>query len=101
MASIYKTSHRAHLFHFYTLLLELSFLHTHLPSLYLFPSENEQLFGLNNRSANLTNGDGSDEEKGEGAEVVDAGDGGDLIEVNAISIAKLCLEHIGREVGLE
>ena len=32
--------------------------------------------------------------------MVDAGDGGDLIEVNARDIAKRCLELIGMEFGL-
>ncbi len=87
LVTAYTTSRRAPLLHFYPILLELSFLRTTLPSMWIFPSEHARLFSLP-QLENEPNG------------VFDAGDGGDLIEVNARDIARRCLELIGKEMGL-
>ncbi|WWD20641.1 hypothetical protein CI109_105117 [Kwoniella shandongensis] len=87
LAAVYKTSSRSHLFHFYPLLLEFSFIQNQMPSMWIFPSEQAKLFDLPSLS------------QGENDEV-DAGDGGDLIEVNARELARRCLELIGVEMGL-
>ncbi|WRT70613.1 uncharacterized protein IL334_007611 [Kwoniella shivajii] len=105
LSGIYKTSPRSHLFHFYPLLLQFSFL-PHTPSMWIFPSEHAQLF------ASPHVGQGNDEDVGNNSQEagavdtqgeedqVSAGDGGDLIEVNAGELARRCLELIGEEMGL-
>lgn len=68
-------------------MLELSFSRSTLPSMWIFPTEHAELFNL----------PPPQEEPGG---TVDAGDGGDLIEVNAKDIARRCLELIGEEMRL-
>ena len=55
--------------------------------MWIFPAEHARLFGIQTAGTEL---DG----------VMDAGDGGDLIEVNAKDISRRCLEIIGEEFGL-
>lgn len=108
-----KTSDRAHLLHFYPLLLELGFLAGHLPSMWIFPSEYRTLLSLSLAGGTDLSDDspearvnGMSESEREGAESkesdgqVDAGDGGDLIEVSARDIARRCLELLGEDLGL-
>ncbi|WWC65124.1 uncharacterized protein I303_107738 [Kwoniella dejecticola CBS 10117] len=104
LAAIYEKSSRSHLFHFYPSLLQFSFL-PHTPSMWIFPSEHAHLFGSPTHppnghqdldSNNIQNGANGDIDEQE----IDAGDGGDLIEVNAGELAKRCLELIGEELGL-
>lgn len=90
LSTAYTTSSRAHLFHFYPLLLELSFSRCPLPSMWVFPAEHAKLFSLP---------EPNDQANGEIGEV-DAGDGCGLIEVNARDITRRCLELIGEEMGL-
>ncbi|WVW80931.1 hypothetical protein I302_102922 [Kwoniella bestiolae CBS 10118] len=100
LSAIYKTSTRSHLFHFYKMLLQFSFL-PHTPSMWIFPSEHSLLFGLPLRGredSQIRNDDG--QEINEDEERVNAGDGGDLIEVSAGELARRCLELIGEEMGL-
>lgn len=66
--------------------------------MWLFPSEHAQLFELPE-----TNGENRDEATGKEektSEVLDAGDGGDLFEVNARDLTRRCLELVGEELGL-
>ncbi|ORY29654.1 guanine nucleotide exchange factor in Golgi transport N-terminal-domain-containing protein [Naematelia encephala] len=98
LSMVYETSSRPHLFHLYPLLLELSFLSTPLPSMWMFPSEQARLFGLVLPAAEM-NGNGSGSENGE-EEQVNAGDGGDLIEVNARDLVRRCLVLVGEEMGV-
>ena len=85
-----QQSSRAHLFRFYPLLLEVAFLRGYVPSMWLFPDEHAKVFGI--PTANGT----SDTEE----DVMDAGDGGDLVEVSAKDLARRCLEVISGEMGL-
>jgi hypothetical protein len=55
--------------------------------MWIFPAEHARLFGL-------------PRPEDESNAVVDAGDGGDLIEVNAKDLSRRCLELIGEELGL-
>ncbi|WWC92223.1 uncharacterized protein L201_007177 [Kwoniella dendrophila CBS 6074] len=112
LAGIYRTSSRAHLFHFYPLLLQFSFL-PNTPSMWIFPSEHAHLFGLplpnitKDQSSQLIDHDNTiegqpaDETPNEEEDSqVNAGDGGDLIEVSAGELARRCLELLGEEMGL-
>lgn len=58
--------------------------------MWLFPDEHAKVFGI--PTANGT----SDTEE----DVMDAGDGGDLVEVSAKDLARRCLEVISGEMGL-
>ncbi|WVQ85868.1 hypothetical protein IAT38_008036 [Cryptococcus sp. DSM 104549] len=101
LASVYKVSPRSHLLQFYPILLEFSFIQSHMPSMWIFPSEQAQLFGHHEQPA-----DGEDfgetRQKGENGreEGLDAGNGEYLVEVNARELARRCLELIGSELGL-
>jgi hypothetical protein len=55
--------------------------------MWIFPSEQAELYGVPPPEVN------SDQSE------LDAGDGGDLIEVNARDLARRCLELIGKELG--
>jgi hypothetical protein len=110
------------------MLLDLSFVRCPLPSMWVFPSEQARLFGryptsdpssqmgtsvdgedtLRNStgSTGSVEGSGSSGPSGASGESqshaeISAGDGGDLIEVNARDIARRCLEVIGEEMGLQ
>lgn len=85
LAQAAAASPRAHLFKYYSLLLELAFVPAHLPSMWVLPSEHVLLF---------TN----DEETCD--EAVNTGDGAELIEVSARDLARRCLELVGVELGL-
>jgi len=104
MASAIKTSERALLFRFYPLLLEVAFLQDHVPSMWIFPNEHARLYDLQlpDAQTNETTAEKSGEEGGrdrvEG--MINAGDGGDLIEVTARDLARRCLEIVGEEMGL-
>jgi hypothetical protein len=104
LASAIKTSERALLFRFYPLLLEVAFLQAHVPSMWMFPDEHAKLYDLPSLT-HQTNG-GSEDNATEDDDVVrvdgviDAGDGGDLIEVTARDLARRCLEIVGEEMGL-
>ncbi|KAK4688854.1 hypothetical protein P7C73_g1265, partial [Tremellales sp. Uapishka_1] len=87
-----QDSTRSHLLLFYSLLLQISFLRTTLPTMWIFPSEYSVLFGQ--PLPEVENRDSFDEIN------IDAGDGGDLLEINARDIARRCLELIGEEMGL-
>lgn len=67
-----------------------------MPSMWVFPDERRQIFeGVKDEehpNGVVANGDG---EKG-----IDAGDGGDLIEISGRDLARRCLELIGEEIGL-
>ena len=111
----FRLSPRAHLFQFYTILLRLSFLRSPLPSMWMFPSEHAQLFDSKEQSEGseryfevaepsmahsaVVNGT-VDENVRAAAPELDAGDGGELIEVGARDMAKRCLELIGEELGM-
>ncbi|OCF58554.1 hypothetical protein L486_04587 [Kwoniella mangroviensis CBS 10435] len=102
LSAIYKTSPRSHLFHLYPLLLQFSFL-SHTPSMWIFPSEHSQLFGLSPRESQEEpeSSPARGEERHEDEEQqMNAGDGGDLIEVSAGQLARRCLELIGKESGM-
>jgi hypothetical protein len=104
LVNAYETSPRAHLFHFYPVLLEMSFTRCRLPSMWIFPAEHAKLFGLPEESTGAdveADGDGDGEDGQSGKNGVSAGDGADLIEVNARDIARRCLELIGEEMGLK
>lgn len=106
MTNAIKTSERALLFRFYPLLLEVAFLNGHMPSMWMFPDEHAKLYDLplvnrlvdgeGETEAGAGQADGVDKEGG----VIDAGDGGDLIEVTARDLARRCLEIVGEEMGL-
>jgi len=103
----YRTSPRAHLFHFYPLLLQISFLRGCIPSMWIFPSEHARLFAsipVDADEDGVREGEKAESpDGGEGAmdgNGVNAGDGGDLIEVSARDLARRCLELIGEEMGL-
>ncbi|RXK40656.1 hypothetical protein M231_02113 [Tremella mesenterica] len=114
LQTAYSTSSRAHLFHFYPLLLELCFFIVPLPSMWIFPSEHAQLMSLTPESStsrrpsheSRVEPDGSGYDGGETqlsqsrSEVIDAGNGEDLVEINARDIARRCLELVGEEMGL-
>ncbi|KAK8850458.1 hypothetical protein IAR55_004376 [Kwoniella newhampshirensis] len=89
LATVYKTSARSHLFYFYPILLEFSFIQNQMPSMWIFPSEQAKLFDLPDR-----------EDFPDGEEQLNAGDGGNLIEVTAKELARRSLELIGVEMGL-
>ncbi|WWC72496.1 uncharacterized protein I206_106458 [Kwoniella pini CBS 10737] len=109
LSAIYKNSTKSHLFHFYPLLLNFSFL-PYTPSMWIFPSEHAHLFGLdpsielNDNSVLITTENEERETNGKDEDDddqhINAGDGRDLIEVNASELAKRCLELIGEELGL-
>ncbi|ORX41097.1 guanine nucleotide exchange factor in Golgi transport N-terminal-domain-containing protein [Kockovaella imperatae] len=107
-AHSFGSSTRAHLFHFYPLFLELAFLRSPLPSMWLFPSERSTLYEQQSPTADQANGEfkSSAPGKGDGGvdqsemQGLDAGDGGELIEVGAREIARRCLELIGQEMGI-
>ncbi|WVF67919.1 hypothetical protein IAT40_002681 [Kwoniella sp. CBS 6097] len=105
LSAIYNASTRWHLFYFYPLLLEFSFIPSPTPSMWIFPSEHAELFGLPapvptlSLSLSASTSHAAAGELSEG-EQVDAGDGGDLIEVNAKDLARRCLELIGEEMGM-
>lgn len=95
-----------------------------MPSMWLFPSERTQIFestaadgsqakhgatvnGVGHQGADvaagLSTGQEDDEildRAGQDEALVNAGDGADLIEVNAVDIARRCLELVGEEIGL-
>ncbi|WWC98642.1 hypothetical protein V866_005535 [Kwoniella sp. B9012] len=102
LSAIYKTSSRSHLFHFYPLLLQFSFL-PHTPSMWIFPSEHSQLFGLPPREfqeeAQPPPEEGEESHEDE-VQQVNAGDGGNLIKVSAGQLARRCLELVGEEMGM-
>lgn len=127
LAAAVRTSPLALLFSFYPLLLEIAFLPGHAPSMWMFPDEHAKLYAprdhlpqvapvTNDMSA--ANGDSSDSLAPSAAEskdlndsaasngvdmsddVIDAGDGADLIEVTARDLARRCLELVGEEMGL-
>ena len=101
----FGSSTRGHLFHFYSVLLDLAFLRAPLPSMWMFPSEHATLFGLTietqvpDTGAERAAQEGSSTEANGGPEL-DAGDGDELIEVGARDMAKRCLELIGEEMGI-
>ncbi|WVQ95482.1 hypothetical protein IAU59_002579 [Kwoniella sp. CBS 9459] len=105
LSVIYDTSSRWHLFYFYPLLLQFSFIASPTPSMWIFPSEHSELFGLSAPSSlspssstpGLSTVQPFNEEENE---EVNAGDGGDLIEVTAKDLARRCLELIGEEMGM-
>ncbi|WVO17542.1 hypothetical protein L204_105237 [Cryptococcus depauperatus] len=96
LTTAYNKSHRSHLFQFYPLLLKLCSTQDHMPSLWVLPSEQVELFDSEYERVgnNVETGELQQEED------VDAGDGQDLIEVNAKDLARRCLEVIGVELGL-
>ncbi|WVR08607.1 hypothetical protein IAU60_005662 [Kwoniella sp. DSM 27419] len=100
LSSIQTTSSRWHLFRFYPLLLEMSFISSPTPSMWIFPSEHAHIFGL----PAVPSIEGLSESENSSSSVrdtdVDAGDGEDLIEVNAKDLARRCLELIGEELGV-
>ena len=100
-SAILGESSRAHLFHLYPLLLELSFVQAPLPSIWVFPSEYAQLLAVpgsaETGARGLVNGDRQVDEDADG---YDAGDGADLIKVDARDLARRCLELVGEEMGL-
>ncbi|OCF31812.1 hypothetical protein I316_06619 [Kwoniella heveanensis BCC8398] len=98
LSAIYDSSSRWHLFYFYPLLLEFSFIPSPTPSMWLFPSEHAALFSPSSSTAPRTSGESANPPTGD--EEVDAGDGGELIEVNAKDLARRCLELIGEEMGM-
>jgi len=63
--------------------------------MWIFPSEQAKLFDLPPVGNQVETGiDMNDEE-------LNAGDGGDLIEVSARDLARRCLELVGEELGLQ
>lgn len=106
-----QNSERAHLFRFYPLLLEIAFLKGYTPSIWLFPDEHAKLYDREtvDKTEPMVNGDehmiarhaaGGVEEQDED-EIMDAGDGGDLIQVTAKDLARRCLDIIGMEMGIK
>lgn len=93
-------SPRAHLFRFYPLLLDISFLEHVVPTMWVLPAEYARLFpsSTSGQAHSLVNGD---VEAASDVDVdLDAGDGDDLIEVSARDLARWCLVIIGKELGL-
>jgi len=103
MATAIATSERALLFRFYPLLLEVAFLDGHIPSMWMFPDEHAKLYAtMSPTESNVGDGETVDHQTS-GVEVngmIDAGDGGDLIEVTARDLARRCLEIVGAEIGM-
>lgn len=91
LATALVTSPRAHLFRYYPLLLELSFV-PRAPSMWILPSEHAQLFGKA--------GSREEAEHEEEAAPVDVRDGSDLIEITARDLARRALELVGAELVL-
>lgn len=96
------TSTRAHLFTLYSQLLELSFFSGPVPTMWIFPAEHKHLFEDPAESPALPNGSGDriEDDEAEDQLEMNAGDGGDLLEVTARDLARRCLELIGVELGL-
>lgn len=103
MATAIATSERALLFRFFPLLLEVAFLDGHTPSMWMFPDEHAKLYDTTSPTESTDHEGETVDHQTRGAEaggMMDAGDGGDLIEVTARDLARRCLEIVGAEMGM-